>query len=122
MNDRMLAYLFVFETWDGTVTSEQISAITGVNSTQVRRDLSRLLGHTGTRGLGYDPAKMARLIREWGTGEIGSAAVVLIAAALARGDDGPVGNDQVSELLRVAVEIAREADRRLLQGRAVPVV
>jgi len=43
------------EVGDGTVSSEALAAVAGVNSAKLRKDLSHL-GSYGTRGVGYDVA------------------------------------------------------------------
>ena len=46
-----------------TCSSEQLAGIAGVNSAQVRKDLS-YLGSQGTRGVGYDVDELSRQLRE----------------------------------------------------------
>ena len=46
-----------------TCSSEQLAAIAGVNSAQVRKDLSHF-GSLGTRGVGYNVAELRSLLRE----------------------------------------------------------
>lgn len=50
----------------GTVSSEQLAELAGVNAAKVRKDLSHL-GSYGTRGVGYDVAELvAEIARELG--------------------------------------------------------
>jgi redox-sensing transcriptional repressor len=46
-----------------TCSSDQLAGIAGVNSAQVRKDLS-YLGSQGTRGVGYDVTELRRQLRE----------------------------------------------------------
>jgi redox-sensing transcriptional repressor len=46
-----------------TCSSDQLADIAGVNSAQVRKDLSHL-GSQGTRGVGYDVQELRRQLRE----------------------------------------------------------
>ena len=46
-----------------TCSSDQLAAIAGVNSAQVRKDLSHF-GSLGTRGVGYNVAELRSLLRE----------------------------------------------------------
>lgn len=46
-----------------TCSSDQLAAIAGVNSAQVRKDLSHL-GSFGTRGVGYNVAELRGLLRQ----------------------------------------------------------
>ena len=49
----------------GTVSSEQLAELAGVNAAKVRKDLS-YLGSYGTRGVGYDVEELIREIaRSW---------------------------------------------------------
>ena len=76
---RLAAYLavFVIRRHEGLpVTSEQISAATGINATQVRRDLSGF-GRNGKRGVGYNCDRMIQKIR----GELDGAGVVIQGGA-----------------------------------------
>jgi hypothetical protein len=45
------------------VTSEELGGLVGVNATQVRRDLSRLLGRAGKRGVGYRVDRLIEALR-----------------------------------------------------------
>jgi redox-sensing transcriptional repressor len=68
----------------GTVSSEQLAELAGVNAAKVRKDLS-YLGSYGTRGVGYDVDQLVRevsrelgLTRDWpvailGVGNLGRA-------------------------------------------------
>lgn len=60
-----LYYRALLETADqhvGTVSSERLAALAGVNAAKVRKDLS-YLGSYGTRGVGYDVAYLIHQIR-----------------------------------------------------------
>ena len=46
-----------------TCSSEQLASIAGVNSAQVRKDLSHLGSH-GTRGVGYNVAELRAMLRQ----------------------------------------------------------
>ncbi len=56
---RCLGDLFVSQ---GTCSSEELAAIAGVNSAQVRKDLS-FLGSPGVRGVGYNVLDLSRELR-----------------------------------------------------------
>ncbi|MFZ4516674.1 MAG: tRNA (adenosine(37)-N6)-threonylcarbamoyltransferase complex ATPase subunit type 1 TsaE [Acidimicrobiia bacterium] len=68
--ERLPSYLRALRTMDaGTITSEQLAAMTGVNSAKVRKDLSHF-GFHGTRGVGYDVRAMrSKIERELGVTE-----------------------------------------------------
>lgn len=72
----------------GTITSKEIAATSGVNETQVRRDLGRLYGRAGKRGVGYKTETLGRLLRKT-LGE--NVEVVRAAADLARSRYGQLG-------------------------------
>jgi len=61
-----------------TCSSEQLAAIAGVNSAQVRKDLSYLGSH-GTRGVGYNVAELRSQLRQ-ALGLTQDYSVVLIGA------------------------------------------
>lgn len=61
-----------------TCSSEQLAGIAGVNSAQVRKDLSHLGSH-GTRGVGYDVAELKAQLRR-ALGLIKGYSVVLVGA------------------------------------------
>ena len=61
-----------------TCSSEQLAAIAGVNSSQVRKDLSHLGSH-GTRGVGYNVAELRSQLRQ-ALGLTHDYSVVLIGA------------------------------------------
>jgi redox-sensing transcriptional repressor len=61
-----------------TCSSDQLAAIAGVNSAQVRKDLSHF-GSLGTRGVGYNVAELRSLLRQ-SLGLTRSYSVVLIGA------------------------------------------
>ena len=61
-----------------TCSSEQLASIAGVNSAQVRKDLSHLGSH-GTRGVGYNVAELRSQLRR-ALGLTQSYSVVLIGA------------------------------------------
>jgi redox-sensing transcriptional repressor len=61
-----------------TCSSEQLAAIAGVNSAQVRKDLSHLGSH-GTRGVGYNVAELRSQLRR-ALGLTQNYSVVLIGA------------------------------------------
>lgn len=61
-----------------TCSSEQLAAIAGVNSAQVRKDLSHLGTH-GTRGVGYNVAELRAQLRQ-ALGLTQGYSVVLIGA------------------------------------------
>ena len=78
---RLALYLAV--TWNAgdanRITSAQLARATGVNPTQVRRDLSQVLGRLGKRGAGYGVAELARELErtlEPHAAELGVAAAV----------------------------------------------
>jgi redox-sensing transcriptional repressor len=61
----------------GTVSSDELAHAVGVSAAQVRRDLASL-GHLGQRGVGYDAAGLAQVLRktlgidrEWRAGLVG---------------------------------------------------
>jgi redox-sensing transcriptional repressor len=63
-----LYYRALLETADqhvGTVSSERLAALAGVNAAKVRKDLS-YLGSYGTRGVGYDVEFLHQISRELG--------------------------------------------------------
>lgn len=61
---RLAAYRSVaLAAGNASLTSDEISAATGVNATQVRRDLSAL-GRLGKRGVGYRATRLAERLRE----------------------------------------------------------
>lgn len=68
--ERLPSYLRALRTMDaGTITSEQLATMTGVNSAKVRKDLSHF-GFHGTRGVGYDVRAMrSKIERELGVTE-----------------------------------------------------
>lgn len=112
---RLTAYLLATFCVEGTISSEEISRLVGVNATQVRRDLSQILGRSGKRGVGYDAEKLTAAIRRVLLAQetIGSGAPVLVSAAL-RGVDAKVGDVQASGLLAELAVRAQELDRLLL--------
>ena len=132
VSGRLAAYLVPVLAANGTITSGEIGHAVGVNSTQVRRDLSQLLGRTGRRGVGYDTTKLASEIRQTlGSAAGGSGGVVLIAAARARLSDVPPEilawirdavaddvDDTVAELARLGAAIAAEIDHLTTNGGA----
>jgi redox-sensing transcriptional repressor len=61
-----------------TCSSEQLAAIAGVNSAQVRKDLSHLGSH-GTRGVGYNVSELKAQLRQ-ALGLTQGYSVVLIGA------------------------------------------
>ncbi len=61
-----------------TCSSDQLAAIAGVNSAQVRKDLSHF-GSLGTRGVGYNVGELRSLLRE-ALGLTREYSVVLIGA------------------------------------------
>ena len=61
-----------------TCSSDQLAAIAGVNSAQVRKDLSHF-GSLGTRGVGYNVSELRSLLRQ-ALGLTRSYSVVLIGA------------------------------------------
>ena len=62
----------------GTVSSEALSKVAGVKSTQLRKDLA-CFGTFGTRGLGYDVAELSEKIAdELGTSRL--QPVILVGA------------------------------------------
>jgi hypothetical protein len=109
---RMAAYLLVLnqEPHDGGITSERLSELTGINATQVRRDLSQTLGHAGRRGVGYKVRDLHRLIVQLlKDAEIGSAAAVMVSSA-----PRPKGRVDVAERLEefsVIVHVPSVGDR-----------
>jgi adenosyl cobinamide kinase/adenosyl cobinamide phosphate guanylyltransferase len=46
------------------ITSHEIGRATGVNATQVRRDLSRVFGRIGKRGAGYPVAALSAVLEK----------------------------------------------------------
>jgi redox-sensing transcriptional repressor len=76
---RLPRYLrFLEQRKEGTVSSEEIAAATGVTAAQVRKDLS-FLGSLGTRGVGYQVEGLRDLImRQLGLAE--SLPVVIVGA------------------------------------------
>lgn len=46
----------------GPITSEAISEATGINATQVRRDLSGIVGKQGRRGIGYQATSLGGVL------------------------------------------------------------
>lgn len=61
---------------DGTISSEQLAALAGVNPAKLRKDLSYLGSH-GTRGVGYDAASLtATLEGALGAHEVYPVAIV----------------------------------------------
>jgi redox-sensing transcriptional repressor len=61
---------------DGTISSEQLAALAGVNPAKLRKDLS-YLGSQGTRGVGYDTAGLtATLEGALGAHEVYPVAIV----------------------------------------------
>jgi redox-sensing transcriptional repressor len=61
-----------------TCSSDQLAAIAGVNSAQVRKDLSHF-GSLGTRGVGYNVAELRALLRQ-SLGLTREYSVVLVGA------------------------------------------
>lgn len=51
-------------------TSHEISVASGVNPSQVRRDLSMLLGRSGKRGVGYDVKRTLGSLRSQATFQV----------------------------------------------------
>jgi redox-sensing transcriptional repressor len=66
-----------------TVSSSQLAASVGVSDAQVRRDLAAL-GHLGQRGVGYDAAALAAMIRRTLGTDRGWRAVLVGVGNLAR--------------------------------------
>jgi redox-sensing transcriptional repressor len=64
-----------------TCSSDQLANIAGVNSAQVRKDLS-YLGSQGTRGVGYDVAELRRQLRDALGLNIGYAVAIVGAGNL----------------------------------------
>src|SRR6202035_5562175 len=120
----------------GTVSSEQLAELAGVNAAKVRKDLS-YLGSYGTRGVGYDVDHLVRevsrelgLTRDWpvaivglgnlghalanyrGFGERGFQIVALVDADPAKVGEriGDLAIEPVDELDRIV------ADRRVAIG------
>jgi redox-sensing transcriptional repressor len=120
----------------GTVSSEQLAELAGVNAAKVRKDLS-YLGSYGTRGVGYDVDHLVRevsrelgLTRDWpvaivglgnlghalanyrGFGERGFQIVALVDADPAKVGEriGDLAIESVDELDRIV------ADRRVAIG------
>lgn len=59
---------------DGTISSDQLAALVGVNSAKLRKDLS-YLGSQGTRGVGYDVAGLTATLE----GALGTRGVYPVA-------------------------------------------
>jgi redox-sensing transcriptional repressor len=55
--ERLPVYLRALADRDGTISSDQLAQLAGVNAAKVRKDLSHL-GSYGTRGVGYDVAQL----------------------------------------------------------------
>lgn len=97
---RLAAYLAVFRLARArgvqAYSSQEVSAVSGVNATQIRRDLSTI-GKTGKRGVGYNPEAMidhlSAALQE--AGPIGGSAAVVLASGSMRDDwvapDGELG-------------------------------
>ncbi len=120
----------------GTVSSEQLAELAGVNAAKVRKDLS-YLGSYGTRGVGYDVDHLLRevsgelgLTRDWpvaivGLGNLGHAlanyrgfsARGFQIVALVDADPDKVG-ERVGDLTVESVDDLRRivADRRVAIG------
>lgn len=61
---RLSRYLAIIDTGPrSSISSEELAVLTGGNPAQVRKDLA-YLGAAGTRGVGYDTIRLARLIRK----------------------------------------------------------
>lgn len=120
---RAAAYLYACMSMPGRlrITSDEIAQAVATNATQVRRDLSQLLGRAGTRGSGYRPGELVSRLRSLTDGlGAGSGGAVLIAAERERqirGNPGPTDSSDVGSLIRAGARIAEEIDE-LLAGRA----
>lgn len=103
------------------ITSDEIAQAVRINATQVRRDLSQLLGKSGKRGVGYRPSELARGLRSLTGGfGAGSGGVVLIAAERDRqlhGTQAATDSSELGLMIRAGARIAEEIDE-LLAARA----
>lgn len=110
---RLGAYLYVANTMvDRPVTSDELGAITGINPSQVRRDLSGLPRLLGRRGAGYRSDSLARALREELAGDVTGAGAILIAAYAA----SPARPEKFladADLVR-GIEAARALERKAL--------
>lgn len=59
---RVLLRVMDSPTRDGTISSEELATLAGVNSAKLRKDLSYLGSH-GTRGVGYDAASLTETLQ-----------------------------------------------------------
>lgn len=93
--------LYLAATWNVSegerITSAELARATGVNATQVRRDLSQVLGRLGTRGVGY---RAAELSRELERTVAPHAATLHVVAAAAR--------DRANQLERVVAHLGHQ--------------
>ena len=84
------------------ISSDEIARMTGVNASQVRRDVTDVLGSVGKRGFGFDAARLANRIEATLVEHVGELEV-LVAAAQERAS-------QLADAL-AHVEAARVAQR-----------
>lgn len=119
---RIGAYLYAcIARRSATIASHDLAAATGVNATQVRRDLSQLLGRSGKRGVGYRTSELARRLRDLIEGTEASPGALLIAAARAGADVEEGLSERTREIASLITEgasIARRIDALIAEDVA----
>ena len=90
----------------GRITSKEIAHTTGINATQVRRDLGQVLGSVGKRGGGYGAVDLASRLEATLADHLDELEAI-VSAAQERADQLSEGLAYVRERV---VRVGREGD------------